>query len=347
MPPTIVNVDSLNRAAVKYNPIIQTLPFIMLEAVLSALDVNQLEVAAKDILMQLQRKSGIARPYTANATLAFATEVGKITERPLEVKTSYAALKEHIQSYKDSKLVLNTPEAQKVDNQLKHHPLEVLIIQNKIKTISEDIVDYLFFGERDEVTGNSPADMFDGFNPLITAEITSGAIAAGKGNLVATGALVAPVNETDTIAWDRLVAFIRAAHPMLRKNCVLYITDGALFAAIDALGNKIHFKGVMEFDVFQKYLEGTTKSKLKIISEPALGTGSRLMLTAPRSLDFGMNTKGDTSFCQVRAPYEDPNICQFWTQWDAGCRVRSIHEKEFQVNDQTNAALPLSGDYVS
>jgi len=342
---TAINVASLQRAAEKYNPVLQTLPFMMLQQTLSALQINQMEVAAKDILMQFQRKSGIAKPYSADAAIGYNTELGKITERALEVKTSYAALKEHIAAYKDGKLILNAVEDQKIDNQMKKHPLEVQYIGAKIKTIGEDIVDYLFHGSY-SASGTTPADMFDGYNTLIADEVIAGAIAAGKGNLKTTGVLSTPV-DGDTDAWDALVAFIRSAHPLLRKNAVLYITDGALFACIDALGNKIQYKGVMEFDAFLSHLQGTTKSKLQIISDPALGTGSRLMLTTPRNLDFGMNTKSDVDFVQVRNPFEDPNIVQFWSQWDAGCRIRSIHEKEFQVNEQTATALPLSGDYVS
>lgn len=342
---TAINVASLQRAAEKYNPVLQTLPFMMLQQTLSALQINQMEIAAKDILMQFQRKSGIAKPYNADSAIGYNTELGKIIERPLEVKTSYAALKEHIAAYKDSKLILNAVEDQKVDNQLKKHPLEVQYIGAKIKTIGEDIIDYLFHGTYNG-SGTTPADMFDGYNTLIAAEIVSGAIAAGYDNLATTGALNTPVNN-DTLAWDALVAFIRSAHPQLRKNAVLYITDSALFAAIDALGNKLTYKGVMEFDVFLGHLQGTTKSKLQIVSDPALGTGSRLMLTTPRNLDFGMNTKSDVDFVQVRNPFEDPNIVQFWSQWDAGCRIRSIHAKEFLVNEQTATALPLSGDYVS
>lgn len=342
----VVNTDSLNKAAQKYNPVLQTLPFLILADVLAALEINQLEVAAKDILTQFQRKQGLARPYNPNSAIGYRGEVGKIIERPLEVKTSYAAIKEHGKAYEGGKLVLNSVENQKFDNQMKKHPLEVQIIGAKLKTISEDIIDYVFHGEHD-ADGLTPADMFDGYNTIISAEIAGGAIAEALGNLKATGALTAPADVDDTDAWDRLVIFIRSAHPQLKANAVLYITPVALFAAIDALGNKLRYKGVMEFDVFQKYLEQTTMSKLKIISEPALGLGSRLLLTKARNLDFGMNTKSDVDFCQVRNPFEDPNIIQFWTQWDAGCRVRSIHPKEFQVNDQTNTALPLSGDYVS
>jgi hypothetical protein len=343
---SLVNVTNLQRAAEKYNLTLQTLPFMILEEMLTALDINQMEVAAKDILMQFQRKAGLARPYTSNTTLGYAGEIGKIIEIPLEVKTSYAALKEHIQAYKDSKLILNSVEDQKVDNQLKKHPLEVQIIGAKLKTICEDIIDYLFYGERDD-SGLTPVDMFDGFYTQIAAKIISGEIAADQGNLVTTGALSAPASGTDTDAWDALVGFIRSAHPSLRKNAVLYITGDALFNAMDALKNAISYKNVMAFDDFVRELNGFTKSNIRIISETSLGTGSRLMLSVPRNLDFGMNTKSDVDFCQVRTPFEDPNLVQFWTQWDAGCRVRSIHKKEFQVNEQTSTALELSGDYTS
>jgi hypothetical protein len=47
----IVNIDSLNRAAQTYEPILQTLPFDTLEAGLGSLGVNVIDVKDKNILV--------------------------------------------------------------------------------------------------------------------------------------------------------------------------------------------------------------------------------------------------------------------------------------------------------
>jgi hypothetical protein len=60
-----------------------------------------------------------------------------------------------------------------------------------------------------------------------------------------------------------------------------------------------------------------------------------------------MNTKTDVQFIQARNPYEDPNYVQFWSQWELGARINSLHEKEFFCNEQTNTATDMAGDYVS
>ncbi len=148
-------------------------------------------------------------------------------------------------------------------------------------------------------------------------------------------------------AFDRIVEFLRSANPFLRQNGILYMTQDAMFRAMEALGNKLKYKNALEWEVFLNHLRGLTAApKLEIISHPILGTGSRLMYTVPDNLDFGLETRGDEQFVQVRAPYEDPNIAQFWMQWKAGTRVTSIHPKTFMVNDQTNSAWDgISGDY--
>ncbi|MBW6490839.1 MAG: hypothetical protein K0B15_06540 [Lentimicrobium sp.] len=343
MPP-IINSDSLNRTSEKYNPVLQVLPFEMLEAILSELNINLLEVAGKDTIVTFNRLGGLSKPYVSG-TIEYG-ELGKATERSLEVQTAYAALKDHIMNYKGTLIASNTPESEKVDNKIKKHPLEYLVLREKIKTISEDIINALFFAERD-VLDRSPMGMFDGFSTLITKEVTAGEISAGLGNLSATGAIVAPVNSTDTDAYDKLVDFIRSAHPFLRKNCVLYLSNATLFAAQDALGNKIPGKDVMEYDIFLNHLKGKTFTpNLSLRTHYCLGSGDQLILTIPQNLDLGLNTKGDEKFVQVRSPFEDPNFIQFWSQWDAGTRIRSIHPKTFMINDGVAVSTELSGDYI-
>ena len=111
----------------------------------------------------------------------------------------------------------------------------------------------------------------------------------------------------------------------------------------DAFFNKFRSKPTAdEYGRIDLYGSG---GKCKIIRSTIMGTGQRIILTVPGNLDFGMDTLGDEDFVQVRHPYEDPNYVQFWIQGKYGTRIRSIHEKVFQVNDGTPVGLQLSGDY--
>ena len=340
----VINTASLNRTSEKYDPVLKTLPFGFLNDVLTAMGINIMEVAGKDTFVTFNRLGGISKPYKSG--VLDYSDLGKATERSLEVKTSYAALKEHIMNYRGKLITTNQPEKEKVDNQGKKHPLEFLFLREMVKTTSEDIIDALFHAERDE-TDKSPLGMFDGLCKHIADYIIAGEISAAKGNLFATGSIVAPINATDTAAYKKVVNFIRAADPFLRKNAVLYMSNATLFHAQDALGNLLVNKDVFEFEAFLRHLRGSTASpNLQIVSNEAMGTGDQLILTVERNLDLGLNTRGDHQFVQVRNPYEDPNLVQFWSQWDAGTRIRHTHKKMFQVNDGVPVSQLMSGDYV-
>ncbi len=343
---TAINVAGLQRMAETYDDVLRKMPYLTLMETLDKVKINLVEVLdGKDKVVVYHRKGGIARPYTPGASNAVSEEeLGKAFERVLEPKECYTALKDHIMNYRNKRVISNRPE--KVDNKTKQHPQEVLILESKIRTVGEDILSALFFASRNE-DDKSPMGMFDGFNEQINKEITAGDIATAKGNLFSTGPIESPGDENDMEAFDKLVEFLRSASPFLRQHGTLYMTQDAMFRAMEALGNKLKYKNALEWEVFLNHLRGLTAAPgLEIISDPIFGTGSRLIYTAPDNLDFGIDTMGDEQFVHVRSPYEDPNIAQFWMQWKAGTRVTSIHPKTFLVNDQTNTANDLiSGDY--
>ena len=338
-----INVAALQRAAEKYDPLLRKLPFLDLNEVLANLEINLKEVTYKDTIIQFQRKSGSSKPYVAGI-IDYTTEIGKMVERSLIVLPCYNAIKDHIKNYSD-KAVLN-PAGDKVDNQTKKHPLEQLILETQVRTIGEDIVDGLFHGERD-TNDKSPLGMVDGIYTMIAAEIAATTISVANGNYATSGALSAPVN-SDTVALDRLVTWLRSANRMLLKDAVLYIAPDALDNVQDALENKMINKPADVFTALEKYLQNKVRApKLRLLSHEAMGAGSQLILAKPRNIDLGMNTKGDNEFLQVRAPFEDPNYVQFWSQWELGARLNSLHAKEFFCNEQTNTPSELSGDYTS
>lgn len=341
-----ISIESLQRMAETYDDTLRMLPYFVLSQTLDELSINFLQVDEKHKVVVFNRKGGLARPYVTGADNEVSEgEIGKAIERVLDPQECYTALKDRITNYKKKRVISNRSE--KLNRQSKEHPLEMLIVDTHIRTIGEDIISALWHAKRDN-SDKSPMGMFDGFNQQIDKEITAGEISTAKNNLFNTGEIKAPENESDMEAFNILVEFIRSANPFLRRSGVLFITHDALFHAMDALGNKLKYKNALEESVFVEHLRGITKApNLQIISHPALGTGSRMLFTGRDNLDFGLGTLGDEQFVQIRSPYEDPNIVQFWMQWSAGTRILHLHAKEFLVNDQTNSGLDLFGDYIA
>lgn len=342
----LVNIETLTREAVAYESVLKTLPFDTLESGLSPLGINVIDVKEKSILQSFERKGGLIRPYAAGNPDDDINvgEIGKVKERELDVKKCVLALREHIDNYKGMKIVgVNTNP----DNQSKKNPMERIILEAVVNTISEDLLDAAFFMKRDE-SDLSPMGCANGFNELIDIDIAGGDIAAGYGNYCATGAISLPSSSTDTDALDKVVAFIRSAHPQLRKRGILQIDPTTLYYVLKAMENKVNAHQVIDFPTLLNYLRSITFSpNLNIQTADCLGSGGRLIFTQPGNFDFGMRTGSDKGFVQVRNPYKDPNWVQYWSQFEVGCRVRSIHAKEFMVNDLTNTAIELAGDYRS
>jgi hypothetical protein len=341
---SIVNITSLNKVNETYQKDFMVLPYALLIPTLQELKISMLEVNNKDVVVVKERKGGLARPYVAG-TVSMATEIARLKERALQTYDAYAALKDNVKNYR-AKNVLFDAASNKVNNKTKQHPLERDIITDQIIVVAEDIVDSLFFAERD-VSDLTPMGMANGFNTLIDALVSAGDVSTDLGNLVSCGALTAPINTTDLTAFNSLKTWLRNVDQKIRgKQLILYIPNDSLINVKDALENKkTSYKDVNFDSLLTQLREDCMLPNLQIVSHYALGAGDRLILTEPGNLDLGMNTFSDAGFVQVRNPYEDPNEVQFWMQWEIGMRIKNIHKRGFMVSDGTVTSNPLSGDY--
>ena len=80
--------------------------------------------------------------------------------------------------------------------------------------IGKHIDEVVFVGGKRNKSGKKTADLFDSFDTIISNEITSGEIAANKGNYIKLG----EIDQTNAV--DKLKEFWRAADMMLRKRKV-------------------------------------------------------------------------------------------------------------------------------
>ena len=345
MPNTpLVSVASLTRVAAEYNDVLRALPAFQFSEVAQALALNILSVNGKHVQINPRRKAGLLKPYVAGGDPAMQAEILKFYESVLEPKLVYGAADDNITNYREKKVLSNKGE--KVDLQAKKHPLEFYIIKSMIESFGEDVIFNMFHGERSE-EGTTPATAFNGFYTIYDMLVTAGEIAEAKGNLHTTGAFVTPASGTDTAAYDKLVAFVRAGNPLLRRGEVnLMASSDLIIKARDAFRNKTkNFEYATTEMMIERLRDDAQAPSLKLITHEALGTGDKLTLLKPGVLDFGMGDQGDKEFVQVRTPYKDPNIVQFWMEAAFDTRVNDVHAKMFLTNEQTSTAVDLAGDY--
>lgn len=290
------------------------------------------------------------KPYSATTPTEqfYASEIGKLSERILEPKKCVLPLKDRIDNYTSVKVVSNAAEP--VNNESKKHPLEKTILTNMVTTASEDLILPVIFGELD-TTNLNPIGCFDGMNTIIDNDIAAGEIAAAKGNYIDlpdNAFAFDPANPSVT-AWNNLKVFVRSLDRFLRSNGIIYMPYNVYNNCMESLSHSITNKPMMSYDIFLDAIRGFANSKnLKLVVDDILGTGDRLVAQLPGNMDLGMNTQAASQFVQVRDIFEDPNIAQFWIQFEAGFRIRGVHRKVFAVSDGSAVAdISFLGDYQS
>lgn len=341
-----VNITNLSRAAQNYNNVLRELPYFQFMEVAKKLRINILKVKGEDILISKRRKADFLRPYKMDLPLKDKAELLKFYESKLKPEVTYAELNDNILGYGDKKVLSNAGEA--VNHKTKQHPLELLILRDLVISVGEDVIFNMFHAQRDEDTP-SAATAFNGFFHKLNLLVTAEEIAAGKGNLKTTGAFEPAIEnvETSFANYTRMVDFIKSAHPLLRRGEVLlYAAENPLTHVRDDFR-----KMVKAFDypsmeqVVEKLRSDANCPGLQVITDETLGTGDQLILTKPGNLDFGVGEESDKDYVQVRNPYPDPNIVQYWIQAAYDTRIQDVHEKLFQTNEQKNAGLSFAGDY--
>lgn len=346
--PQVISVAGLQKQAATYDKKLRVLPFFTLRQIADTLKLNIREVEGKHVIVQKRRNANITGPYSPEATLAYKPELRKFRESPLEIDLTYAATKDNIQNYNTADVVYMGGTKQ--DPSEKKHPLERSIIEDVVKSHSEDVASCLFFADRDPDV-NTPMTAFNGLYTQEAALRLAGEINIASGNYRKTGAFVGPSGDTDVAAYGSLVEFIGGGSNTLRSSNggapVLYASQTVLKAARDAFRNKVKtFKYPTLEEMLESLREDSFCPGLQIATHEALGSGSKLMLMKPNNMELGWNSQKAAQFVQVRDPFEDPNMIQFWLQAAYGTRIIEIHPKVFMTNEQSNSATMLRGDYI-
>lgn len=340
----IVSVDGIKRAAVTYQDVLRLLPYTVFAQVAARSKLVVVEVDDEDIIHNKRRGANVMGPYVPGMEIKNQEDLIRFVSMSLKPELVYCSMVDNINNYSDKKVISNAGEP--VNHKTKKHPLEAMIVKDQVISFLEDVSYSMFFSERDETIA-SPLTAFNGFFTKINAAVTGGLITAGQGNLKATGALTMPTNDTDTAAYSKLVEFIGSAHSALRRNCELRLSEDVFRAARKAYKNKCKaFQDPTNEQFIAALKSDAFVTNMDLIADETFGTGSKLLLTAPKLLEFGQASNNAGSFVQVRDPFPDPNDVQFWIQTAYDTRINDVHCKVFQTNEQQNTHLDLAGDYI-
>ena len=337
----LLDLEALKRYAKDYDNVLRTLPYFTFQVFASDMKLNVIEIDNEDVIVNARRKAGHTGPYKAGAVIDYPKEIGKLVEMSIKPELTVARLKDNILNYKEKKILSNAGE--KVDHTKKKHPMEKFFVDNHIISHSEDVVFSAFFAERNDGVF-SPMTSFTGFFPWLDHFKTTGDINFANQNLKRTGEFGSNDGVND---YDRLVDFIRSAHPFLKRSAILYHSEGVELCALEGLRKKVNaFQRPTAEEMWKSVKNDAKCPSLQPVSHEAYGFGSALIMIKPGMMDFGVNTMKATKFVQIRDIFEDPNEVQFWLQAGYGTRFQDIHSKVFQTNEFINTGADLAGDYV-
>ncbi|MGL5914094.1 MAG: hypothetical protein ACRCZB_08000, partial [Bacteroidales bacterium] len=237
-----ITVTDLQRGAETYSKNIAKIPAAKIAEVAKIIGCNVANLTQTHKYLTLERKGGLLTPYKLGEEIVGRDAVGKVKEMPLMMYRSYISTQDDITRYDfDDKKSVLVNGGQPVDMQSGKHPLEALILFGIVNTMSEDIIDNMFFGAHDD-TAKTPNAAFDGFYTIIAALMEADAIAAGEKNFAESGALATPTGGDDTAAYDGLVEWLRQASPKLLYGAPkLRLSSSALLNVSRAYANKVKY----------------------------------------------------------------------------------------------------------
>lgn len=348
--PSSINFSDLHQAAVQYDPILRYLPHVLLEPFISEMHFNLQNVAMEDRRINMRRKGALLRPYKGTVTKVNEQELLKPEESVLTPRNGYLALVDNIQNYREKVLVMRGGKT--VDNRTKEHPYQREILENVVRTFVEDFTLAIPHAKYNTAT-DSPLGVFDGYNAIIDGLITGTQISEANGNLVKCDEIKAPTGAgADPIKpLTTLVGWLRGLNPMLKAGELdLHLPSNILEVVLDAFEAKRAYQGDTSREKLALYLRdkaGLTATPT-IISNPIMGTGTRMLATRPGNITVGISAPADLQFVQVRSVDPDPNVVQFWMQADMGTRLDDWNKKVFATNGGTiKSGVGLNGDYVA
>ena len=203
------------------------------------------------------------------------------------------------------------------------------LLQKEMEHASRGLCDLIFKGVR-VADGTGALDGFDGFDTIISKEITAGNISLDNGNFLTIGELSSlNIGDKWKLMYSRLDEKLRGDS---RKKLVLVCS----FAERDMYNNWYAMKfgtGNFAGTPNQKYLDGTS-DKVEILPLPGMDGTSHCFITTEEMMKVGFDVFSKHTKFEVRIP-DNPNVVQMHAKIYMGVEFANISKEFLMVGART------------
>lgn len=306
-----VNNPKLLASGDKYRKELLIMPMLQLGDYANYM-TRRMGVRGKETVGEFANKAGL-RPYK--------TEKGAKDSSSLVFRTLETYLGDVVEEY-DPYRLSNTIYGNSIGNQPENFDLVKATVLAMAKSVGKNLRTNLFTAKRNP-TGDSTAELFDGFSTIAKAEIAAGNLAVGKKNLKELPVI------TSVNAVDELRAFYQSAAEELQEQDTNLLVPFDVYNAY-CEGYLAEFGAVAYNTEFnQTTLVGSNgRCKLAPISAMA-GTG-QIMMTTKDNLLIGCDQMSDEEKVEVRR-CDNPKVVQFFMIAYFGVQFESIEAERLMV----------------
>ena len=340
-----VNVAGLASYAAERDTTLRGLPYLKLLEELSAAGIGLSRNETKQTIAEMHRKGGLSRPYTsvsADLDAKISSELMKLLEIPIDPVLCYFESFDDITNYDKPELAVNY--GKKLDNKTFKHPWEQEIRNVVGITLPEDSLLGVYHAVRKD-DGTTSLDSYNGIFKQRDNMIATGYMSAGKGNYIATAALVEA--GVATKAWTVAVEFLKQLPLSMKRGPFNFkMSLDACLKIQEACESKYVYGGQVTQAILQERLRAAAMCPGLVLKPTFLvGTGDYLEASVDVALEFSFAPDG-SPFLKIRDYDRNPNKLQFWAQYKCATRIRTLSPKKFVTNDKSNT-MPanLFGDY--
>lgn len=333
-----VTVSSLNETFQKTKKDLFMLPSVFMGDEMGRAGIAMIPGIQDELKMyNFLRHSINLMPYKATRTYDNAP-VGEIKKNILKVRLSNMTAKDNIQDYVHTDAagftLLGTNKTYK-------NPAERLISYSIFQGTSEAVLNRMWFMIYN-ADGNTSSDLADGWLELIRKAKVSGDISNENRNLINVGPITAPVDETDTTAYQQAKEFLKRLNPsLLRGKPVVNLTVETGMAIQEAMSNaKRYYKEPAQFGAFTipEFPNVTWNPNL------SMGYGDFMQITQAGNMMYGFDSISDDEFLLARQIDKDPNFIDYWLQMRLGFQYETFHQKGFACTTGSLNPEPFEGD---
>lgn len=264
--------------------------------------------------------------------------VGEIKKNILKVRLSNMSAQDNIQDYVHTDVagfsMLGT-------NKSYSNPAERLISYSIMQGVSEAILNRYWFMIYN-AEGKTSSDLMDGPLELIRKAKETGEISENYRNLINVGPITAPVDETDTMAYQQAKEVLKRVNPaLLRGRPVVNLTVETGMAIQDAMSNaKRYYK---EPDKYGNFVIPEFPN-VRWNPNLSMGYGDFMQITQDGNMMYGFDSKSDEEYLLARQLDKDANLIDYWLQFRGGMQYETFHQKGFACTTGTINPEPYEAD---